>query len=135
MRVTRRRLPSPLAFAACVRACVLAWGVLVSLMSTGVQWDSSQRVAYEASISSVSPRGKWDVLVQAYLAPMTNWDGIHFMSIAERGYVYEQLHAFFPGWPLAMRSFAYVPSRAPSAACDATCAPAAASVIVLLRDV
>ncbi|RYE97673.1 MAG: hypothetical protein EOO41_03235 [Methanobacteriota archaeon] len=108
MRATPRALPSPLAFAACVRAGVLAWSVLASLLTAGVQWDASQRVAYEAFISGATPRGKWDAPVQAYLAPLANWDGIHFTAIAERGYAYEQLHAFFPGWPLAMRSVAYV---------------------------
>ncbi len=49
-----------------------------------------------------------------YLAPLdgvifntfghlARWDSVYFLQIAEKGYEYEQYHAFFPALPLAIK--------------------------------
>lgn len=40
-------------------------------------------------------------LAKALATP--RWDAIHFVAIAQRGYEWEQLLAFQPGWPLLFR--------------------------------
>jgi hypothetical protein len=48
-----------------------------------------------------------DIYLQNFVVkPFVRWDAIYFLSIAERGYVYEQEHAFFFGLPLLMRMVA-----------------------------
>ena len=39
------------------------------------------------------------------LSPFLQWDGLHFLNIALRGYDSVLEHAFFPGLPLIMRAF------------------------------
>ena len=37
--------------------------------------------------------------------PLLRWDTFHFAHIAQEGYVYEYVWAFFPGAPFVMRTF------------------------------
>ena len=37
---------------------------------------------------------------------LATWDSAYFLRIAEFGYEFEQSHAFFPAFPLALRFFA-----------------------------
>ncbi|KAI9330271.1 GPI mannosyltransferase 2 [Zopfochytrium polystomum] len=39
-----------------------------------------------------------------FILPFVRWDSVYFLAIAERGYRYEQEHAFMPGLPLLMRA-------------------------------
>lgn len=36
--------------------------------------------------------------------PWVRWDAVYFVHIAEAGYEYEQMHAFYPGLPLFVRT-------------------------------
>ncbi|XP_028837988.1 palmitoyltransferase ZDHHC18-A [Denticeps clupeoides] len=49
-----------------------------------------------------------DPAVDLLLGGLGRWDAEHFLFIAERGYVFEHNFAFFPLFPLALRSFAAV---------------------------
>ncbi|KAI9193744.1 GPI mannosyltransferase 2 [Polychytrium aggregatum] len=49
-------------------------------------------------------RGAWDSWVRARLVPLASWDAIHFIRIAEYGYIYEKDFAFLPGYPLLMNA-------------------------------
>ncbi|DAZ94269.1 TPA: hypothetical protein N0F65_011901 [Lagenidium giganteum] len=45
------------------------------------------------------------------LRAFVNWDAVHFLHLADRGYEYEHVHAFFPLYPLLVRIFsAWLPS-------------------------
>jgi len=41
------------------------------------------------------------------LTRLTNWDALYFTTIAREGYLWEHYHAFFPGFPLMMKSVAF----------------------------
>lgn len=40
---------------------------------------------------------------------LNNWDVVHFLSIAERGYTEPNQVAFFPGWPMLLRLMSSIP--------------------------
>ncbi|KAJ8290179.1 hypothetical protein GJAV_G00009640 [Gymnothorax javanicus] len=46
--------------------------------------------------------------VEALLGGLSRWDAEHFLFIAERGYVFEHNHAFFPLLPLSLRATAAI---------------------------
>lgn len=48
---------------------------------------------------TASPLGK-------VLFRLVSWDALYFTTIAEEGYQWEHWHAFFPGFPAAMKLFA-----------------------------
>lgn len=77
------------------RACVIGWAVAATHLArpydTGT-WN-------DAPPFSGAPLNAAAQL----LYPLTNWDGHYFMTIAGRGYAYEQHFAFFPLWPAAIR--------------------------------
>ncbi|KAJ8340809.1 hypothetical protein SKAU_G00331000 [Synaphobranchus kaupii] len=52
--------------------------------------------------------GPLDGGVEALLGGLARWDAEHFLFIAERGYLYEHNHAFFPLLPLSLRVTAAV---------------------------
>lgn len=47
-----------------------------------------------------------DFWVKRLLRPFASWDGGYFLSISLKGYIFEQEHAFFPLYPLIVRTFA-----------------------------
>ncbi|XP_062848217.1 palmitoyltransferase ZDHHC18-A [Trichomycterus rosablanca] len=47
-----------------------------------------------------------DPLIEVLFGGLGRWDAEHFLFIAERGYLYEHNHAFFPLFPLILRSVA-----------------------------
>jgi Gpi18-like mannosyltransferase len=54
--------------------------------------------------SASHPRPAVDAFVQdVAFGGLANWDGVHFLHIAEAGYWYEHQHAFFPLLPIATR--------------------------------
>ena len=57
---------------------------------------------------------KFDVVVDRLVGHFGHWDGVYFARIARCGYENEQEHAFFPGYPLAIRSVSAVFSKEPS---------------------
>ncbi len=46
--------------------------------------------------------------VASLISMFAHWDSIHFIAIAQHGYVYEKQFAFFPFIPLLMRGGAYL---------------------------
>lgn len=62
-------------------------------------YDSSSSI--ELNVSN----GTIDNII-SYLRPLGYWDGVYFQKIAESGYEYEQMHAFFPLYPFAIRALA-----------------------------
>lgn len=48
----------------------------------------------------------WDPVVEALLGGLSRWDAVHFLFIAERGYLYEHNFAFFPLLPVILRGLA-----------------------------
>ena len=73
------------------RVCMLVLGLALSLFPD-----------YDTSLTpSHFPRASF---VTRFLRPFAAWDGEYFTGIAERGYVYEHFHAFFPLYPLLIRA-------------------------------
>ncbi|RKO84382.1 GPI mannosyltransferase 2 [Blyttiomyces helicus] len=64
----------------------------------GSEYDSST-----TALLLSSAKTPWDATLEPFLTPFVRWDAIYMLGIAERGYIYEQEFAFFPGLPLAMR--------------------------------
>jgi len=54
-----------------------------------------------------APSSKW---VYDVVSPFLQWDGLHFLNIAARGYDSVLEHAFFPGLPLVMRVLSSIPN-------------------------
>jgi len=52
-----------------------------------------------------------DWVIKTVLRPFASWDGAYFLTIALKGYIYEQEHAFFPLYPLLIRTIAEFPMR------------------------
>ncbi|TPX55947.1 hypothetical protein PhCBS80983_g04916 [Powellomyces hirtus] len=85
-----------------VLLCTLA----VISSSLAGDYDVSTTVSLVASRSgSHAAEGK-DELATSLLTPFVRWDAVYFLSIAQRGYIYEQEFAFFPGLPTLMRAVA-----------------------------
>ena len=57
------------------------------------------------------PLSRIDFWIKRLLRPFASWDGAYFMTIALKGYVYEQEHAFLPLYPSTMRLIASVLMR------------------------
>lgn len=73
-------------------------------------WTILSRVAFFVLAAYASSLPLFDASPKLYnlprwAAPFLRWDAIHFLHIAEHGHLYEHEWAFFPGVPLAMRSF------------------------------
>ena len=58
----------------------------------GVSYDSSSKALFEF-------HNKNSTILESFI----RWDSVYFLSIAQRGYAYEQEFAFFPGYPILMR--------------------------------
>jgi hypothetical protein len=69
------------------RLVVVSLAVLVA--SVFPSYDSSNVPRWAA-------KGPVDLYVQK-LACLSNWDGVHFLHIAESSYLHEHSFAFFPG--------------------------------------
>ena len=86
--------------------------------------DTEHRLSHEPSVQSVlqhdphshinttfiahDPVSGADYNQQEYpifysvLKGFVRWDAVYFLSIADRGYIYENEHAFFPGLPILL---------------------------------
>lgn len=50
-----------------------------------------------------SEKKQWstlDVVVQKFFEGFTRWDSQYFLHVAQFGYTYEHMTAFFPGYPI-----------------------------------
>jgi hypothetical protein len=101
MATTAREQPLPLwAFAVLVRLAVVGWACAAALL--GLPYDTSGIGARPPP--DLGGEGSLDGLVDAVVAPLTHWDGVHFTRISHAGYEFEQHHAFFPLFPAVARA-------------------------------
>lgn len=77
-------------FAAASRAAVSLLALLTALIVT--PYDTSTHLAAGG---------------RSLLTAFANWDGVYFAHIAQRGYDYEHVHAFFPLYPMLMRALRF----------------------------
>jgi GPI mannosyltransferase 2 len=61
-------------------------------------YDTSGEAAYASNV-----KNSVDKLIRACFAPFARWDALYYVHIAEEGYTHENLHAFYPGFPLMLR--------------------------------
>ena len=70
---------------------------MVALLSPGEGYDTSTSLFFEVLSSQTSSSSSWvQALKQRLANRLVRWDAIYYVSIAERGYLYEQDWAF--GW-------------------------------------
>ena len=88
----------------------LVWKVLlliITLLVPGPGYDTSTQLLFEGfgtksvPLSSSQHVGQnrihnWSIGRDRFIESLTRWDAIYFVSVAERGYVFEQEWAF--GW-------------------------------------
>ena len=71
-------------------------------------FDASSDLINNRILSSFADDNSWtaimDRLCLKYLSAFGNWDGLHFLQIAQFGYEHEKIYAFYPGLPLIMNS-------------------------------
>lgn len=94
-------------------ACSAAYGrtallaaasrVVVTLLAAvaarlGAPYDSSEQ------LRSGPASSRLDAALTSIVGPLANWDGAYMTQISDRGYQYEQIHAFFPFYPFLMRN-------------------------------
>lgn len=87
-----------------ITLCVLA--VAVNLLC--VPYDTSTNAILLRSAPKLLPDTNYLPFVDSerVLNAFVRWDAVYFLSIAEKGYIYEQDFAFFPGLPFFMRVLA-----------------------------
>lgn len=83
-------------WAVCSRLLVLLLGTAARLLIPSYDTSSSIR---EPSLAA-------DQFLARALSAFANWDSVFYLGIAERGYEFEQEHAFFPLLPAAIRGCA-----------------------------
>jgi len=77
---------------------VLTW--IIALISTFIvdDYDSSVDIILKSQESTILQK-VFNICFRVFL----RWDSFYFVHISEKGYVYEQEHAFFPLLPLLAR--------------------------------
>jgi hypothetical protein len=79
----------------------LPYDTSVSLVFRGSSTNSS------SGDSEISIQEAWNPsLLIRILSRLASWDALYFTSIAEKGYLWEHYHAFFPGYPTMMKFLA-----------------------------
>jgi hypothetical protein len=71
-------------------------GVILLACSYLPPFDSSHQIVWPASTTTAS-------VLERFISTTLRWDSFHFLEIAQKGYTYEHLYAFFPGTPTVMR--------------------------------
>jgi GPI mannosyltransferase 2 len=71
-------------------------GVILLACSYLPPFDSSHQIVWPASTTTAS-------ILERFISTTLRWDSFHFLEIAQKGYTYEHLYAFFPGTPTVMR--------------------------------
>ncbi|KAK8798834.1 hypothetical protein WA158_007918 [Blastocystis sp. Blastoise] len=90
---------SLLQFAIVIR--LLVWTLAIISSTIGGQFDDSlqEYIALHTEQQTFADKAIYTLIG----TPFANWDALHFISIAEHGYQYEQQHAFFPGISFILR--------------------------------
>jgi phosphatidylinositol glycan class V len=81
---------------------LLVWTLGVLAACFVQPYDSSGMLAYYL-LKKPNSTISLDYIVKKLVSPFANWDGIYFLRISEKGYEFEQFHAFFPLYPLCIR--------------------------------
>ena len=76
----------------------MAFGILSSV---GLKLDNQRNTI----VFGPNPQPEW---VYSILGPLVQWDSLHFLNIATRGYDSVLEHAFLPGLPIVMRLMSVV---------------------------
>jgi phosphatidylinositol glycan class V len=88
---------------------VVAIAALSRLLCLSIAWLSSFSMRLDNQRNTIvfgnEPRPQW---LYDFLSPLVQWDGIHFLNIAARGYDSVLEHAFFPGLPMVMRLLSHL---------------------------
>jgi phosphatidylinositol glycan class V len=82
-----------------IRLAVVSRMLCIALAILGY---ASSRLEYQRStiLLGADPSPKW---LYRLVGPFLQWDALHFLNIATRGYDSVLEHAFFPGLPIVMR--------------------------------
>lgn len=114
MNTVPTRVHSVVAYAVLSRLALLAIFLVSTLVISSLPYDTSTTLTLRGSTANVasselgipiqngwkaSPFGK-------VLSRLVSWDALYFTTIAEEGYLWEHWHAFFPGFPSAMKLLA-----------------------------
>ena len=90
--------------------------ILCVLLAVLSHSGANMEVQRNTIIFSADPHPMW---LYTLISPFIQWDGIHFLNIALHGYDSVLEHAFFPGLPIMMRTFASIlPSLSNTASMD-----------------
>lgn len=81
------------------RACVAVIAIVVDARVGA--YDASRRIAAGAGGTGAGGCG----------TSLLSWDAAHFLFVATSGYEFEHQHAFYPGYPLAVRALAGAATR------------------------
>ncbi|KAG8813575.1 ER membrane glycoprotein subunit of the GPI transamidase complex-like protein, partial [Serendipita sp. 401] len=63
----------------------------------------SQLPAFDSAHNVNWPTSREDTIFKQFITTTIRWDTFHFLNIAQNGYSYEHLYAFFPGVPAILR--------------------------------
>ncbi|KAI8394062.1 dolichol-p-mannose mannosyltransferase [Radiomyces spectabilis] len=74
--------------------------ITITLAVISGLWTGTYDSSASIQLSSVSNVGR------SILSVFLRWDALYFLHIADKGYIYEQEHAFLPGMPLVARLLA-----------------------------
>ena len=85
------------------RAFIFIFGIgIINFLSIS-SFDSSSLMLNNKILDKFS--NSWlDKICLKYLNCFSNWDGQHFLHIAQYGYEHEKMYAFYPGLPLIINS-------------------------------
>jgi hypothetical protein len=72
-------------------------GLILLACSYLPPFDSSHQIVWPAAAATSSS-------FERFISTALRWDSFHFLEIAQNGYTYEHLYAFFPGTPTVMRA-------------------------------
>lgn len=85
-----------------------AWKLFLAAIvvgsSVGGAYDTSAALAVLGSDGEFDQRAPALTVVSRFLARFASWDAVYFVSIAQRGYRFEQWWAFGSGLPIAIRA-------------------------------
>lgn len=88
-------------YAAIYSRCIVISLLLLSFYLANEYDDST--TAVDELVYSKHCSGPLNSHLLKLLRPFVRWDAVHFLDIAEGGYLYEDQFAFFPGVPVLIR--------------------------------
>ena len=77
--------------------------VIFGLAHVAIAMVHSNNSASDLIIFASKNLNSFDYFLKVFVTPFVRWDGVHFMSIALKGYIFENQFAFFPLLPFLAR--------------------------------